>query len=124
VFGDVLTVFRCRLMKEVKDFCKEKADGVSAFPDNAKGILFWKAKIVGAAGTPYAGQTYELQLEFPEVARFFFFLEKKKKKKFKIPCPGLSDASSDGDVRHSVLPSQRARDSRGHLLGHSSGQQS
>jgi len=55
-----------RLMKEVKDFCKEKADGVSAFPDAAKGILSWKAKIVGAASTPYAGQTYELQLDFPE----------------------------------------------------------
>jgi hypothetical protein len=37
------------LLKEVKDFCKEKADGVSAFPDPAKGILFWRAKVVGAA---------------------------------------------------------------------------
>lgn len=53
-------------MKEVKDFCKEKGDGVSAFPDPSKGILFWRAKIVGAAGTPYAGQTYELSMEFPE----------------------------------------------------------
>lgn len=50
----------------MKDFCKEKADGVSAFPDAARSILFWKAKLTGAAGTPYAGQVYELQLEFPE----------------------------------------------------------
>jgi ubiquitin-protein ligase len=71
-------------MKEVKDFCKEKADGVSAFPCANRGILFWKAKIVGAAGTPYAGQTYELQMEFPEVISrvcslspyFFLFLKK------------------------------------------------
>lgn len=55
-----------RLMKEVKDFCKEKAEGVSAFPDPARGILVWRAKLTGAAGTPYAGQTYELLLEFPE----------------------------------------------------------
>ena len=53
-------------MKEVKDFCKEKADGVSAFPDASKSILFWKAKLVGAAGTPYAGQTYDLEMEFPD----------------------------------------------------------
>jgi ubiquitin-conjugating enzyme E2 C len=65
-FSKTDTVASRRLMKEVKDFCKEKADGVSAFPDAAKGILSWKAKIVGAASTPYAGQTYELQLDFPE----------------------------------------------------------
>lgn len=53
-------------MKEIKDFCKEKTDGVSAFPDPSRGILFWKAKLTGAAGTPYQGQTYELQLEFPQ----------------------------------------------------------
>lgn len=53
-------------MKEVKDFCKEKADGISAFPDPSKGILVWKARITGAAATPYAGQTYDLQLDFPE----------------------------------------------------------
>jgi ubiquitin-conjugating enzyme E2 C len=50
----------------VKVFCKGKGDGVSAFPDASKGILFWKAKITGAANTPYANQTYELQMEFPE----------------------------------------------------------
>ncbi len=77
-FFSLLTSLLGRLMKEVKDFCKEKADGVSAFPDNARGILFWKAKIVGAAGTPYAGQTYELQLEFPEVKE-----ERRKKKRKK-----------------------------------------
>ena len=54
-----------RLMKEVKEFCKDKTEGISAFPDPSRGILFWKAKLEGAKNTIYAGIKYELVLEFP-----------------------------------------------------------
>ena len=54
------------MLKEVKEFCKDKTAGISAFPDSKKGILFWKAKIEGPANTPYQGHHYELSLHFPE----------------------------------------------------------
>ncbi|KAI9351106.1 ubiquitin-conjugating enzyme/RWD-like protein [Zopfochytrium polystomum] len=53
-----------RLQSELMQLMMAGVPGVSAFPE-ADNLLCWAGTIVGPAGTPYEGLTYNLSMRFP-----------------------------------------------------------
>lgn len=53
-----------RLQSELMTLMMSSTPGISAFPESDSNLFHWLGTIVGPDGTPYAGLTFKLKIDF------------------------------------------------------------